>query len=98
LSAGIDTIWRKRAIRSLKLTGRERVLDLCAGTGDLAIAALRARPSAGRVIGVDFAAAMLRVANDKVRRGGLADRIALVRGDATRHPPCARSRDCIALR
>src|SRR5919206_90853 len=35
LSAGIDTIWRKRAVRSLQLTGRERVLDLCAGTGNV---------------------------------------------------------------
>jgi len=43
LSAGIDRRWRTRAIRSLQLTGRERVLDLCTGTGDLAIAAVRAR-------------------------------------------------------
>ena len=39
LSAGIDKRWRKAAIRSLALTGRERVLDLCTGTADLAIAA-----------------------------------------------------------
>ena len=29
LSAGIDQHWRKLAIRSLQLSGRERVLDLC---------------------------------------------------------------------
>src|SRR5450759_3962221 len=61
LSAGIDRRWRKRAIRSLALTGRERVLDLCTGTADLAIAAMRATPSAARVVGVDFAGAMLRL-------------------------------------
>ena len=33
LSAGIDRRWRRAAIRSLALTGRERVLDLCTGTG-----------------------------------------------------------------
>ena len=44
LSAGIDRRWRKRAIRALALTGSERVLDLCTGTGDLAIAAIDARP------------------------------------------------------
>src|SRR5438034_1984485 len=64
LSAGIDRRWRRHAIRSLALTGRERVLDLCTGTADLAIAALTARPSAARVMGVDFAPAMLRVGSE----------------------------------
>jgi demethylmenaquinone methyltransferase/2-methoxy-6-polyprenyl-1,4-benzoquinol methylase len=86
LSAGIDAHWRTRAIASLALTGRERVLDVCTGTGDLAIAALRAQPPAGRVVGVDFAGAMLRVGRDKIARAGLADRLALVRGDALRIP------------
>ena len=86
LSAGIDRRWRKRAIRALSLTGRERVLDLCAGTADLAIAAIDAQPSAARVVGVDFAQAMLRVGREKIRQGQLANRIALVRGDAMRIP------------
>ena len=43
LSAGLDQRWRARAVRELGLTGRERVLDLCTGTGDLALAALRRR-------------------------------------------------------
>jgi demethylmenaquinone methyltransferase/2-methoxy-6-polyprenyl-1,4-benzoquinol methylase len=86
LSAGIDRRWRKRAVRALALTGRERVLDLCAGTAELARAAIGARPSAAHVVGVDFAQAMLRVGQEKIRRERLTDRIALVRGDATRIP------------
>src|SRR4029078_9346947 len=66
LSAGIDRRWRKKAIRSLGLTGRERVLDLCTGTADVAIAAQTATPGAARVVGVDFAGAMLRIGRDKV--------------------------------
>ena len=97
LSAGIDTRWRTRAIRSLGLTGRERVLDLCTGTGDLAIAAMRARPSAARVLGVDFAGAMLRVGLDKLRRQRLSDTVALVRGDATKIPAADRSVDAITI-
>lgn len=84
LSAGIDRRWRRRAIRSLALTGRERVLDLCTGTGDLAIAAVDARPGAARVVGIDFSGEMLRVGQDKLQRRRLTSRIALVRGDATR--------------
>ena len=97
LSVGIDRRWRKRAIRSLQLTGRERVLDLCTGTGDLAIAAMRARPPARRVVGVDFAGAMLRVGRDKLHRERLDDRIALVRGDAVRVPVADASIDAVTI-
>jgi demethylmenaquinone methyltransferase/2-methoxy-6-polyprenyl-1,4-benzoquinol methylase len=97
LSGGIDTRWRKRAIRSLRLTGRERVLDLCTGTGDVAIAAIRANPPAARVVGVDFAGAMLRVGHGKLQRARLADRIALVRGDATCIPVADASIDAITI-
>src|ERR671936_3014773 len=86
LSAGIDRRWRRRAIASLGLTGRERVLDLCTGTGDLAIAAIRAHPSAARVVGVDFAGAMLAIGERKVCASNLQRVIAFVRGDATRLP------------
>ncbi|MBI3402026.1 MAG: bifunctional demethylmenaquinone methyltransferase/2-methoxy-6-polyprenyl-1,4-benzoquinol methylase UbiE [Acidobacteria bacterium] len=97
LSAGIDARWRTRAIASLDLTGRERVLDLCTGTGDLAIAARRAHPPAGRVVGIDFAGAMLRVGRAKLQRAGLADRIALVRGDATRIPAGSGTVDAVTI-
>jgi len=82
LSAGIDRQWRDRAIRSLALTGRERVVDVCTGTADVALQAT----GAARVIGVDFAAAMLRIGLQKVRAAGQGSRITLVHGDATRLP------------
>jgi demethylmenaquinone methyltransferase/2-methoxy-6-polyprenyl-1,4-benzoquinol methylase len=97
LSAGIDRRWRRRAIRALALTGRERVLDLCTGTADLAVAARTAHPPAARVIGVDFADQMLRVASRKLRRRALGDSIALVRGDATRTPLADRSVDAVTI-
>jgi demethylmenaquinone methyltransferase / 2-methoxy-6-polyprenyl-1,4-benzoquinol methylase len=97
LSAGIDTRWRRRAIASLQLRGSERVLDLCTGTGDLAIAAVRARPGAARVVGVDFAAAMLHVGREKLMRQRLGPRVALVRGDATRIPAADQSVDAITI-
>jgi demethylmenaquinone methyltransferase/2-methoxy-6-polyprenyl-1,4-benzoquinol methylase len=97
LSAGIDRRWRKQAIRSLQLTGRERVLDLCTGTADLAIAALRAEPAAARVVGIDFAGGMLRVGHQKIQREHLGDRLALVRGDATRIPIADASIDAVTI-
>ena len=82
LSAGIDRRWRARAIRSLGLTGRETLLDVCTGTGDVALQA----HDAARVVGVDFAAAMLSCGRRKLRAAGEDRRITLVRGDATRLP------------
>jgi len=97
LSAGIDRRWRTRAIRSLRLTGRERVLDVCTGTADLAIAARTATPGAARVVGVDFAGAMLDIGREKVKRAGLARQVALVRGDATRIPAADASVDAVTV-
>jgi demethylmenaquinone methyltransferase/2-methoxy-6-polyprenyl-1,4-benzoquinol methylase len=97
LSAGIDRRWRTRAIRSLQLTGNEQVLDLCTGTADLAIAALDASPGARRVVGVDFAGAMLRVGLEKARARALGSRLHLVRGDATSVPAAAASVDAVTI-
>jgi demethylmenaquinone methyltransferase/2-methoxy-6-polyprenyl-1,4-benzoquinol methylase len=85
LSVGLDVRWRARAIRDAQLAHDARVLDLCTGTADFAIAAVHAAPNA-RIVGVDFAGAMLRVGLEKLRARGLDRRISLVRGDATRIP------------
>ena len=87
LSAGLDRRWRTAAIAALDLTGAETVLDLCTGTGDLAMAAVRRRAGgAARVIGVDFAGAMLRRGRAKAVERALTRTIAFVRGDAVRIP------------
>ncbi|MFN7980791.1 MAG: bifunctional demethylmenaquinone methyltransferase/2-methoxy-6-polyprenyl-1,4-benzoquinol methylase UbiE [Vicinamibacterales bacterium] len=97
LSAGIDKRWRKKAIRSLSLTGRETVLDLCTGTADLALAAIDATPGAARVLGVDFAGEMLRIGLDKTRSRSLDSRVTLVRGDAAKVPAADRSVDAVTV-
>jgi demethylmenaquinone methyltransferase / 2-methoxy-6-polyprenyl-1,4-benzoquinol methylase len=97
LSGGIDRRWRARAIRALQLTGRERVLDVCTGTADLAVAAVCGRPAAGQAVGVDFAERMLAVARAKIVRLQLADRVKLVRGSATRLPLAPASVDAVTI-
>lgn len=68
LSANIDARWRRQAVAALRLTGRERVLDACTGTGDLAKALLDG--GAGSVDATDFAPEMLKRAEAKT--GGRA--------------------------
>lgn len=93
LSAGIDRRWRARAIRSLQLTGHETLLDVCTGTADVA---LEGR-AAARVVGVDFAGAMLALGLRKVRAAGQGTRITLLRGDAMRLPIADASVDAVTI-
>lgn len=95
LSAGIDRRWRRRAIRTLGLTGREVLLDVCAGTADVALEATRG--GAARVLGVDFAGAMLKVGRSKVHQAGKDAQIALVQGDATALPVESASVDAVTI-
>jgi len=95
LSAGIDKRWRRRAIKALELTGRERVLDVCTGTADLAIAA--ANGGAQSVVGLDFAGEMLKIGREKVARASLSGRLQLARADATRLPLADHSVDAVTI-
>jgi demethylmenaquinone methyltransferase/2-methoxy-6-polyprenyl-1,4-benzoquinol methylase len=95
LSAGIDKRWRRRAIRSLRFTGRETLLDVCTGTADVALEGIA--QGAARVLGVDFAGAMLALGLRKTRAAALDRRIALVRGDAMRLPVPDGSVDAVTV-
>ena len=81
LSCGIDRRWRKRVVaRAGQVQGRA-VLDVCTGTGDLAVAFARA---GARVVGVDFTRPMLLRAPRKVNSDEL--RAVFAQGDALRLP------------
>src|SRR6478609_4596895 len=62
MTAGLDVRWR-RLTASAAVRAGDRVLDAACGTGDLAIADLRA--GAGRVTGLDFSEQMLERARKK---------------------------------
>lgn len=95
LSAGIDRRWRAQAIRALELTGRETVVDVCTGTADVALEARKG--GAARVLGVDFAGAMLVLGLRKLRAAREDGRVTLVRGDAMRLPVADSSADAVTI-
>jgi demethylmenaquinone methyltransferase/2-methoxy-6-polyprenyl-1,4-benzoquinol methylase len=97
LSAGLDRRWRRRAIAALGLIGHERVADVCTGTADLAIGAARTGAAAARVVGIDFAGAMLARGREKVRSRNLISRVQLVRGDAMSLPVAHESVDAVTI-
>ena len=96
LSAGIDRRWRRLAIDSLRLTGREVLLDVCTGTGDVALESRRPG-AAARVVGVDFSGAMLAHGVAKVSTAGQASTVVLVRGDAMQIPARTGSADAATV-
>jgi demethylmenaquinone methyltransferase/2-methoxy-6-polyprenyl-1,4-benzoquinol methylase len=83
LSLGRDRKWRKTVAQRAAAVRPERVLDVCTGTGDLALAI----PEAA-VVGTDFCLPMLAIARSKTalrgRRLGLcaADALCLPVADA----------------
>jgi demethylmenaquinone methyltransferase/2-methoxy-6-polyprenyl-1,4-benzoquinol methylase len=76
MTAGLDQRWRRLAVGEVVWPG-DRVLDVCCGTGDLAVAAER---RGGRVVGLDFSPRMLERAR---RKSGT---IEWVQGDALALP------------
>jgi demethylmenaquinone methyltransferase/2-methoxy-6-polyprenyl-1,4-benzoquinol methylase len=84
LSFGLHHLWKRTAVKMLGLKPGDRVLDLCGGTGDLALLAARVAGSRGRVLIYDINRAMLQAGRPKIARSPLAASILYLQGDAER--------------
>jgi demethylmenaquinone methyltransferase / 2-methoxy-6-polyprenyl-1,4-benzoquinol methylase len=71
MSAGLHHRWRARAADLARLRSGNRALDVCCGTGDLALELKRRVGSGGDVVGLDFSRPMLERARKKSVRLGL---------------------------
>ena len=65
LSLNVDRYWRWLTVRKLKPQADQPILDLCTGTGDLALAFHRATGGKSKVVGADFCPQMLEIAQRK---------------------------------
>jgi demethylmenaquinone methyltransferase/2-methoxy-6-polyprenyl-1,4-benzoquinol methylase len=88
LSGGTDIYWRWRTVRAVPPEGDAPLLDICTGTGDLALAYWKKSRGRVPVVGADFTPEMLVLARRKLsrQRGGAGASMVFVGADAQRLP------------
>lgn len=79
-SLGIDIRWRKRAIKMLKGSHSDQILDVATGTGDMAFELLKLQPK--KVTGVDISVGMLDVGRKKIAERKLQEKMEFHTGDS----------------
>ncbi len=95
ISFNLDFIWRKKSTEILQ--NCNLVLDLCAGTGDMALAVFSHPDFKGQIILCDFSWEMLKLAKEKLQKYLFEDRIFLVCGDVEKLPFKAEIFDGVSL-
>ncbi|MCY4153770.1 MAG: class I SAM-dependent methyltransferase [Gammaproteobacteria bacterium] len=94
MSFGVHRLWKRLCVHLARVPSGSRVLDLAAGTGDLAA---RLQQSGYEVVACDINEAMLSAGRDKLADRGLVRDIHYVRADAERLPFAEHSFDCATL-
>jgi len=86
LSLNVDRYWRWRTTKLAPPEAEGPILDVCTGTGDLALAYDRATGGKLPIWGTDFCMPMLVPARKKADRAKAGDRIKFLEADTQRLP------------
>lgn len=86
LSLGIDHYWRWQTVRRVRPEGRLPILDVCTGTGDLALAFDRAAGRQRNIVATDFCHEMLAIGRQKSAKAGANERITFLEADTQSLP------------
>jgi demethylmenaquinone methyltransferase/2-methoxy-6-polyprenyl-1,4-benzoquinol methylase len=93
-SFGLHRVWKRRVLRLARAQPGERALDLCCGTGDLALALAK---QGAETVGLDFNEAMLRMARQKSEAQSPKHKVEFICGDAQRIPFPENSFDIVTI-
>ncbi len=94
---GLDERWRLKAARLCLETQPKMILDLCCGTGDLAIRLAQLADSSTKVIGLDYSQPMLERAKEKASLLPLKIELDFLHGDVNDLPFPSEYFDCIGI-
>ena len=86
LFARFEKKYREAGLRKLNVGEKETVLEVGFGTGHCILALAQAVGDRGRVSGIDISEGMCNVAQARVKKAGLSQRVRLQCGDAARLP------------
>nr|WP_051158624.1 bifunctional demethylmenaquinone methyltransferase/2-methoxy-6-polyprenyl-1,4-benzoquinol methylase UbiE [Nodosilinea nodulosa] len=86
LSFGLHRVWKRMAVRWSGAAPGQTALDVCCGSGDMALMLAQAVGTTGKVYGLDFSAELLAVAEGRSRRAPLPTQPHWVQGDALALP------------
>ncbi|HOE14257.1 MAG TPA: bifunctional demethylmenaquinone methyltransferase/2-methoxy-6-polyprenyl-1,4-benzoquinol methylase UbiE [Candidatus Saccharicenans sp.] len=95
LSFNLDCAWRRRLVSLSCFRPGDKILDVCTGTGDIAIEF--ARRGAHDVTGIDLSAGMLARAQQKIEKLNLATKIKLETGSALNLPYGDQTFDLVTI-
>jgi demethylmenaquinone methyltransferase/2-methoxy-6-polyprenyl-1,4-benzoquinol methylase len=96
-SFGLHRLWKRRVVKLAKVKNGNRALDLCCGTGDIALALAR---RGAETTGLDFSEKMLEVANARNQKSNPQSAIRnpqFVQGDAQQLPFPENSFDIVTV-
>ena len=95
-SFGLHRRWKRRVVELAAVKPGDRALDLCCGTGDLALALAK---RGAEVIGLDFSGAMLAIAEQRREKNSKPQilKLKFVQGDAQEIPFPDQSFDIVIV-
>ncbi len=93
----MDKRWRRLAAKECLKSRPGKILDLCCGTGDLAITIARLADYRLELRGLDFSQPMLEIAEHKANLSGGTAKIQFFQGDASKLPFPNTYFDCIGI-
>ncbi|MEM7313958.1 MAG: bifunctional demethylmenaquinone methyltransferase/2-methoxy-6-polyprenyl-1,4-benzoquinol methylase UbiE, partial [Planctomycetota bacterium] len=86
LSLNVDKYWRWKTVKLVPANGSEPILDMCTGTGDLALAYWKETGGEIPIVAADFCPEMLEVGEKKKRKLGINGQVEFVEADAQKLP------------
>jgi demethylmenaquinone methyltransferase/2-methoxy-6-polyprenyl-1,4-benzoquinol methylase len=86
LSLNVDRYWRWRTVRTVAPKSGDRILDVCTGTGDLALAYHKAAKGEAEIVGADFCHEMLALGHQKGMKARAGDRLTFIEADTQSLP------------